>query len=625
MRHSSFSKRAALLSILLLVCCISLACASAQQTYDISLLTSSLPDAPSSALPPPSPPLPSTTSRDALALTAAFSTSSSSSAAPTITSVSGCLNDTGVVTRACTMSSVLTITGSDLVFNSSATTALVISGSGSGSGGVSCPLSSQHFRSSSLIVAPLCPYYYPSVALLSLAVQLSSGVVTAPLQFALSFGNVGPVLSRVSGCSVPPYGSCNTLRPNRLTVTGSNFLSTPAFPRLYVVQTRPMLPCETVQSSITFTRFECVLNSFSWGGSGPLPSDPFSVVAYVQSPNWLESVIISNVLDGALSFVQYDASSSSAGGGPGPTPSSTASEPDPASSSTGEEPGPAIPYARQVSGCVDDGDWTAECPVHTLIELTVYGLYFQRAPPSIVISNAQRAAVPCTNVKIEADDTLRCDFNTSLIPLPLPAAMMDLNVISAQGTSVFPGSVGVTSVVELPLITMVRGCVDQGSTTRDCYFGSEVRIAGSHFPRWLEPHLIIGGQLQLACVWRGSEIWVFCPLDDSRVETLPKGQLLTVQVRFDERYSDTQLALSMRGTQPPTPAASSSSGQADGLEADDDLRGAKVTLFVFCVLALVAMLVGVGVWMMGVWTAHRRAFVSANAHAAVDMRQVLLH
>ena len=577
-------------------CCCTASLALSHSTVNTSLLSRA--DI-LTLLAPLSPrPLPSSATTTSHAFT---SISAVTVASPTISSVSGCLLNVAGVTRGCNMSSYITITGSDFVFAGSDRSMLVIDNR------VNCSLFSRNFLSSSLIVASLCAYYYPTNVSMSLAVQLGS-TLTAAIPAALTFTNNAPIITSVTGCNIGPYNSCNNAQPNRLTIHGYNFLSTPAYPHLFVILDR-LLPCTTLPSTITYNRYECVLSSFVWTQVPPA-SMTFSVVAWVLYPNWVDEVLES-VLNDAISFVQLPVS---------PVSSSSSS-----SSSGGGGVSRTVPFVRRVSGCVDEGDWTLECPVQTSIDLTIYGLNFQRAALTITIGDDDTAiGAACSTIRVSTDEQLRCTFDTEHVRM-WQRALLDVRVNSSLGSSTFPTSIAVSDMVVPPFITAVSGCSDGSGQTRDCTLMSEVRLAGSHFPRWLAPSLIIAGQLELPCQWKSSEVWVSCLLDDHRVDELPKGQLLPIQVRFGNRLSDSVNALAMRNSPPPPPLPSSSTGRPADVIVSDDLQSVKVTLFVLSVLALVAILAGIGVWSVGLWSAHRRAFVSANGQAAVDMRHVLLH
>lgn len=283
----------------------------------------------------------------------------------------------------------------------------------------------------------------------------------------------------------------------------------------------------------------------------------------------------------------------------------------------------------RVSGCVDVGEWTVECPLHTALDLTMYGLNFQRTALDITVGD-HNIATACSTIRVSTDEQLRCTFNTSNILPSMRRSALSVSLNSSLGSFVLPTSVAVSDEVIPPSVAAVSGCIDEGRQTRDCTQSSELRLTGHHFPRWLPPTLVIAGVVSLPCQWRGTEAGlVYCSLDDNRVNDLPTTQLLPVQLRFDDRTSDAVAGLAMRGNSPPPPpssaVSSSTGGGGDGVVVVDDLQSVKVSLFVLCVVALVALVGGAVVWGVGLWTAHRRAFVSANGQAAVDMRQVLLH
>ena len=299
------------------------------------------------------------------------------------------------------------------------------------------------------------------------------------------------------------------------------------------------------------------------------------------------------------------------------------------STSNGGDTNPAVPYIYRVSGCVDEADRSAECPVAGTVVMTMYGRNFQRTALSITVVYPDYLA-PCDTIRVSTDERLRCEFHV-LGNLKDRRDMLDVFVNSSIGTSTFPKSVGVTAHAIPPSISSVSGCIDDGAQTRDCTMSSEVRLIGAHFPRWLLPSIILAGQLELPCQWKNEERAVCCSLDDNRIDELPKGHLLPVQIRFaPDRISQPISALALRLPPPPPPPSqpTSSTGQSDstgGAEGRDELEPIKMTFFIVCVLALVAIVGGMVLWMVGLWSAHRRAFVSANGQAAVDMRQVILH
>ena len=314
------------------------------------------------------------------------------------------------------------------------------------------------------------------------------------------------------------------------------------------------------------------------------------------------------------------------------SPSSNSSSSILSSSETGGG-GRVVPFVSRVSGCVDDGSTTVDCPPSTTIDLTMYGRNFQRTALVITIldhsiDGDNRTIIPCSTIRVSTDDLLRCTFNVGQLSYPR-RQRFDVLVDSALGSSVFRDSLAVTDDIEQPVLTGVSGCSDNGAETRDCTTSSEVRLTGDHFPRWLSPSMLLSGYLEVPCQWKGEVGGVYCSLDHERVDQLPKGQLLPTQVCFSDHISLPVAGLSLLLSQPiPPPAlptSSSSTAQPPPIVVSDDLESVKVTLFVLSVLALVAIMGGVAVWAVGWWMAHKRAFVSANGQAAVDMRRVLLH
>jgi len=275
---------------------------------------------------------------------------------------------------------------------------------------------------------------------------------------------------------------------------------------------------------------------------------------------------------------------------------------------------------------VDDGHSTVECPT-SLVELTIYGLNFQRTALSIHFTDHDAVNIACTEIRVSTDEQLRCTFDGADSHHQPRRRRLDVAVNSSLGYTTFAEAVEVDGAAYQPTITSVSGCVDSWAETRDCTQMSEVRLSGAHYPRWLPPTLVLPGQLELPCQWRGDIFGVYCSLNDVLVDSLPKGQLLPIQVRFDtDRLSPPQLLLAMRGAPSgPSNQQSSTGRPADPAVDRDELNCIKVTLFVACVLSLVAIVGGVAVWAAGLWMARQRSFVSAHGQAAVDTRQVLLH
>ena len=220
-----------------------------------------------------------------------------------------------------------------------------------------------------------------------------------------------------------------------------------------------------------------------------------------------------------------------------------------------------VPFVSRVSGCVDEADRTYECPIRTSLDLTMYGLNFQRAAVTITFTDGG-TVVPCTDVRVSTDERLRCHFNTGEVR-PQRREMLSVVVNSSLGSSTFDAAVDVNEKVMQPTIVEASGCMDSGTQTQDCRSSSEVRLTGAHYPRWLTPSLIISGKLSLPCQWKG-EVWgVYCSLSDRRVDDLPTGQLLPVQVRFaDDRISEPEYALAMYSNSPHTAPAAVQHGPA---------------------------------------------------------------
>ena len=317
-----------------------------------------------------------------------------------------------------------------------------------------------------------------------------------------------------------------------------------------------------------------------------------------------------------------------------PSPPSTIDPDTPftslASSSSGGRVDTSAPVLSRVSGCVDDDTRTGECPDRLYIDLTLYGRNFQRSPISVAVTGSD-VEVPCGPVRVSTDEQLRCAVDFASLPRER-RQVLSARLDSPLGASTLVDAISVADELTQPQVTAVTGCIDtDDGHTRDCTLGAEVNVAGSHFPLWLPPLLIVDGWIELPCHWMAPSLnTVRCPLHNHRVTELPTGRPLPVQLVFsDERRSPPVDALSMRSEQPrpppsqPSRVSSSSTGRVEELERDY-LEPVSVLLFAVCVVALAAIVAGALVWAAGLWKAYRRAYVSAYGRAATTLHHELL-
>ena len=530
------------------------------------------------------------------------SSSSHSSLLSSIDSVSGCARDVANSTRDCNFTSILTITGTD--FTSAIAFDIAYQ--------VRCNLSARAVRSATRIVTPVCPYYYPQDSLFDIRVQ-SNDTSISTLTGGVSFHGTAPYISSIStSCAIGPYRSCDPASgTNTLTVIGSGFLPAPApVVQLYIwLLGNQFMPCTTV--SLTSTRFVCWLPPFSWRGDPPSPARQFGVVAAVMDANWLRELVQSNYVPSVISFSSSTADSSS--------------------SSTGGLPPDSPPIIQRVSGCEDTLVATRNCPWPWTgpIPLRLIGSRFQPFLDSLSVwVNDQPCPIiePVTNRAY-----LDCSWDTNAVNwTAVGTTPMTVSLNSSAGWVNVSSAVSLNTAFANPSIESVTGCpiaAYEQPRTAGCDASRTLTIHGEAFARYLSPTLTIARSTTVDCLYPlANPLTIECPLRNAVLSGVARNVYVLVQLHLGDRASDAMPYVSFGpDVGPPTDSSSGGDGgnSGDGVSADE-LVGMKVALLVLSVLALVAIVVALAVWVTGWWLAHRRSYVSQYGQAAVDARQVLL-
>ena len=526
----------------------------------------------------------------------------------TVTSVSGCLVQSGQTSQQCNFSSPITVRGSGFTAPS------VISLNER----INCTFVTV-LSSTQLLFYPACGVYWTRGQPYSLSV-FANGTHSNLLPLALTFANTDPVLTAVTGCpaSAPCFIGQNTWR---LTVSGSNFLEVPNF--LFLVignETRLMAWPDFALRSFTFTSFIAEFSPISavlWTQLFGAPLDPTKavpVIIQVDPPQG--AVVQSPILRNAV-YLNADPNWRP------PAPSS--------SSSTG--PAPALPPTiSAVVGCADfpSTGTTTECPYNSAaLYLTVFGSNFHTASITFIRLGNDTA---CRNPTRDHPSRLSC-----LLPAiaPTVAGALTLFVNTSAGLLSIPQAVSFSPTFTAPTVQMVSGCstVGQGQSTRDCTRDNTLTITGSFFPRYLSDVVArLGGTIEVKCLWLElPEPSVVCPLYSVSMEQLFKGPNVPVLVKLrfgTDRWSDEVQGFTILYAPPPpqsTGGGGGNGGNGADVAGDDDLDAMKIALMVLMVISLSILTLATLVWGVTWWSAQRRAYVSRNGAAAVDMRQVLLH
>jgi len=540
--------------------------------------------------------------------------------------VYGCERPLAFGTLGCNLTSILNITGSGFI----APAVLEIAYN------VNCTLATAAVRSSTSIITPLCPYYYPMQQDTMWDIRLWTGnTPSAPLTAALTFADTAPIVTSITSatCDVPPNNGCNNLQPNTFTVTGSNFLPSP-LPRVnayFWLGASTYLPCTTRVETLQRGRFECTIPSFTWVGQPPPATVKFSGFAAVVDANWLGEEYFSNVLPAVISFNQPRAnrssssSSSSTGGGRGQSSTVPINQP---------------PTITRISGCEDSFNNTRNCPYPwpSTLTITLYGSRFQAYISSIRIWIGGQ---PCTDFHYyRGPPRLLCQWNVSAVnyavtgttPLQLAfnsSAGFWINVSSAV-------NVNEAAVHTRPVISSISGCQPAGLvSTANCDRTNTLTLYGESFARYLPPTLNVWNHIVRCGYSDVSGLGIECPLREvwsefADVPRHPNFVAVSLQLgdRSLERYSDGVSYVSFAVDVPVPPIVSSTggggvTGDAGGSDADE-LVGMKLALLSMMIISLIVLVVALAVWVTGWWLAHRRSYVSQHGQAAVDARQVLL-
>ena len=545
--------------------------------------------------------------------------------AVTIDSLSGCVRDVNSSTVGCNLTSILTITGAGFA----APLILQIANA------VNCSLRADAVRSSTLIVTPLCPYYYPSSATQLWPVRLfSNGSASTPLPAAISFANTFPVVASAasSTCNVPPYGGCDWHIENTFTISGHNFLLPPA-PRahfFFYLGGNQFLPCFRQPGGQTTERLTCQLIKFSWNGTAPPPSQFFPGLIIVYNANWLAEAVVSNTLGAAISFNEPPASSSSSTGGSGSGGGTTSTGPARYSTSTPALPLP--PSISRVSGCEDTLNATRNCPYPwpQPLQLTIWGQRFRLQLPYIRIWVGEQ---PCTDVQWY-NQRLLCHFNTSAVDYDRTGtAPLTLSLNSTAGWNNFSQAVSVNELATQirPVIASVSGCLSsaQPAATAYCDRTMILTVYGDGFARYLPPSLVVDRHTIRCQFPEANPLAIVCPLQDADLSGVLRNVYVYVALQIGDRMSDPQpfVMFSVEGPVPPSPSSSGNGGGGATSDAGvnvDELVGMKLALLSMMIISLIVLVVALAVWVTGWWLAHRRSYVSQYGQAAVDSRQVLL-
>ena len=531
-----------------------------------------------------------------------------------LSSLSGCPVQSGSSVRLCNFSSPITVRGSGFA----APSTITISGSIQGYA-AAIPCSTVTLSNSSLLFPPAC-YYWPPDIVLNAQVT-SNGSSTNSLTGAISFSGTSPTVSAVLGCpsSSPCFvgGSSTWL----LTVRGSNF----------------------------FTPYNGSLSLMLWGNErGYAPSigierqtatQIVARMAPIDDEGWfrffgyhlngaqtLPVSVLANQWWGTVTYNPYSY----------PVSGVHLYTQRPSSSSSSSPAPPQPPTVVRVSGCSDErlSRNTGECPfAWEGLELTVWGSGFTQPgmPSHILFGNASYL---CTIDDYRQGDMLKCRMKAvSVQPTPVS---MQLNLSSSFGPVLRANALTFTSNFTAPVIDAVSGCHDIIPTTVNCLQTSILTIRGEHFPRYVEDRYIqlqLGDLLSVPCVWRPADEATLpelaCPLSQTNLEPIYQGpnKYVKVRLRFNapgqpERASeDVEMVGLNLAPQPPQSTGASNPDAA----VDDDLDSMKIALMALMVVSLSILTIATLVWGVTWWSAQRRAYVSRNGAAAVDMRQVLLH
>ena len=533
-----------------------------------------------------------------------------------VTSFSGCPVQSGPYARECNFSAPITISGSGFVAPSTVTI----------EGRINCSATTR--SSTTLLFPPTCFYWPPDTVLTA---QVTSNSSSSVFPGAVSFRNTVPTVTTVIGCgaSSPCYiGGPSTWT---LSVRGSNFfvpfsgtlslllwanarggILSSSFDRLSPTQWVARMPAVSRTEWINYFGYDLttatplpvsVLAQQTWGGQ------PFDVVSTPWSSVYL--------------YTQT------------PSSSSSTSAPRRVSSSSTSSVAPQPPSVTRVSGCCDNRLMnTEECPFEWEgLELTVWGSGFtQPSMPKELTFNNQ--SYSCA-IKTLGADMLTCLMGP-VPPQPQPL-LLALNFSTNLGRVLRPNALSFSSNVTAPQVLAVSGCEENGSpATLNCQQSSTLTIRGVYFPRYVDHRYIylqLQDQLSVPCVWRQNDMTslpeLACSLTQVNLEPIYQGpsKYVRLNLRFSapgqpERISPDVELLTLKLTpQPPTSTGSPHTEQA----LDDDLDSMKIALMALMVVSLSILTIATAVWGVTWWSAQRRAYVSRNGAAAVDMRQVLLH
>ena len=532
-----------------------------------------------------------------------------------ISTVRGCVSNFGNGTIGCGLTSTLTITGSGFT----APAVLEVAGH------VNCTLSPQAVISSTRILAPICPYYWPQQTFWD--IRIITNNTSARLASAITFANTAPVITRItsSTCTVPPYNGCDPSDTNLLTVIGRGFLSPPLpLINLYIWLGSSYLGCFTILETIQFNQFICFIAPFRWIGGAPRPNQYFDVVAAVPDADWMNNVVQSNFLFGIVSFSNRTASSSG---------SSSSSSTGGVSQSSVPAPPPTPPVITRVSGCEDGFNDTRNCPYYypTPIMITIFGSYFRRSS----ILSAWIAGQRCLNTLYYPPMRVLCSWNTSSVAYNVTGTsplMVSLNTTFGWVNASSLVSVDAAAEQRLPVIDSVSGCQSyDGLKTSGCDRSHTLTLWGQAFARYVPANLLVLFH-SIPCTFSDNDpLAITCSLRDTDLSDLPRDLFIPVQLQLggagSQRISTPVPYVAWAADGPVVGSTGQSTGgsaAAGGMVDEDELVGMKLALLSLMILSFVVLLIALVVWATGWWMAHRRSYVSQHGQAAVDARQVLL-
>ena len=529
---------------------------------------------------------------------------------PVIYGIRGCV-DSGNTTTSCDVFDTLTIYGA----NFENTVAITIRSIRADVGLDWSP---------SLITVQIPGYLFFPNQLLEVIVFRSDGAQSSPFA-GVSIITIVPQISKVSGCRDVGVTTTGCRPFDNLTIFGVNFFyplrptneSAGIFPAIVYARdannSQSLLPCSPI--SMNRTSLVCQLPYYRLNNPNNLNS--------VQI--WFESfaAIGTNSFRGvtlADSPLTFSSSSSSTGGSSAPTPQIT-----------------------RISGCEDFSSMTLNCPTKIdSLTLTMYGrdffLNFAHLTYGLVIDNTQ----------IKAEFTFYPNYFPNYLTVEINPATLEaltkgklLNVSLTwnlthsgdRGKFTTINAINITNERQLPIITSVTGCSDtfDKSRTENCHLGDWIRLTGKHFALYDEAFIYFtaAAPYDMTCTKRfeyPGDLW--CRLPQFLPHGIIAGSLLdiTLAYQFSRMITIFHQALSFERI--PTPRSSSSTGSASsGVVVDDGdgLDGMKYSLMILMLIALGILVIASAVYLTTWYHAQRRAFVSSNGSAAIDMRQVLLY